>query len=509
MPGLRLALRGHSIMFLDRRSDPHLPSNGMTLRVDTDHLRRILTASLPSGTRAAELFIESRISVKLSVSPAPGGTGLVTRVVRGWETGAHLRRFSEGRHESFVLDAPTPESLEALCLHPEAIEKEWLTRAAPLGVPIEADNATRVEATLSDASPSSSAGPWSAGFLDSAEELARTWVDALAAAVAADAGDDRSVGGTLEASLQEILVLTTDRDPARDTRSFIDMTLTARGRGTTLREIRSASTLEGLSRQTGSGAPPAQLAARLARQEDRSASPSGEMPVVFASPSGGFLLHEVCGHLLEADHVLRGASPFTGARGRVIASPLLTLADDGSIPGMRGSTLFDDEGVAARRTPLIMEGILVGYLSDRMTSIVTDGISTGNGRRASYRDAPMPRMTNLFIEPRDGGCDGILSATPRGLLVTRLGRGRVEPATGRFVLAVEEGYAIEAGRRGRMVNGVVLRGTASDLLHAIDAVGADAAADEGAPVCIKEDQALPFGILQPTLRVASMTVSAG
>ena len=485
----------------------------MTLRVDTDHLRRILTASLPPGTRAAELFIESRISVKLSVNPSESGSGPVTRVARGWETGAHLRRFSEGRHESFVLDAPTPESLEALCLHPEALEREWLTRPAPLGVPHASGNAPRVEASLTDASPASSTGPWSPGFLTSADLLAREWVEALATAVSSGAGRESGIGATLDASLQEILVLATDRDPARDTRSFIDMTLTARARSTTLREIRSAATLDGLARMSGPAGdlpgPAALLAARLARESDSSPSPSGEMPVVFASPSGGFLLHEVCGHLLEADHVLRGASPFTGARGRAIASPLLTLADDGSIPGMRGSTLFDDEGVAARRTPLIMEGVLVGYLSDRMTAIVTDGISTGNGRRQSYRDAPMPRMTNLVIEPGRATCEEILAGTRSGLLVTRLGRGRVEPATGHFVLAVEEGFLIEEGRRGRMVSGAVLRGAASDLLHAIDAVGADAAADTGAPLCVKEEQALPFGILQPTLRVAAMTVSQG
>lgn len=485
----------------------------MTLRVDTDHLRRILTASLPPGTRAAELFIESRIGVKLAVGPAAGGSGTNCRVTRSWETGAHLRRFSEGRHESFVLDAPTADSLEALCLHPEALDREWLTLPAPLGVPRAQARAPRVEAALSDASPASGTGPWSAGFLTQAERIARGQVETLSAALAGGPARPCDIGATLDASLQEILVLPTDRDSARDTRSFIDLTMTARGRSRTLREIRSASTLEDLARVMGretlAGHPAARLASRLAHEEESILPPPGLMPVIFASPSGGFLLHEVCGHLLEADHVLRGASPFAGARGRAVASSLLTLADDGSIPGMRGSTLFDDEGVAARRTPLIMEGVLVGYLSDRMTSLATDGFSTGNGRRQSYRDAPMPRMTNLVIEPRSGTCDEIMARTPSGLLVTRLGRGRVEPATGHFVLAVEEGFLIERGRRGRMVSGAVLRGAAAGLLHAIDAVGADAAADTGAPVCVKEDQALPFGILQPTLRVAAMMVSDG
>jgi TldD protein len=485
----------------------------MTLSIDTDHLRRILSASLPPGVRAAELFIESRISLRVSLSP--GDAGAAPRAERRWETGAHLRRFSAGRHESFVLDAPRGESLEALCLHPEAIGIEWLSGRTPIGVPRPVEG-FGIEAILSDASPANPGGPWSSASLDSSVLLLREWLDDLSRRMAGRPGPAPSIGAAIEASLQEILVVATDRDPARDTRSFVDATLWARvlrpeGGARMLRETRSAPSIADLaarSRGPAAGRTAADaLAARLIRAPEAVASPRGEMPVVFASPSGGFLLHEICGHLLEADHVLRGASPFVGARGRVIASPLLTLADDGSIPGMRGSTLFDDEGVAARRTPLIMEGVLVGYLSDRLTSFATDGISTGNGRRQSYREAPMPRMTNLVIQPGGETFEEILRRTDSGLLVERLGRGQVDPASGRFALAVEEGFLIERGRAVAPVEGAVLRGRAADLLPSIDAVGSDAAADLGSPLCIKEDQALPFGILQPTLRVSSMSVS--
>jgi len=505
----------------------------MTLRVETDRLRRILSASLPSGVRSAELFVESRISLTLTMAPGSrqiGSSCLDTRIERRWETGAHLRRFAEGRQESFILDRPTLDSLEALALHPEAVAIKWLSGSTPLGispaetkgevapggVPVEGESPS-VEARLSDAAPSAIAGPWSESFLASAYDLILGWhtdLDREAASRRADGiACSSSVG--LEASLQEILVISTDRDPARDTRSFADATLSLRlsrsGRSLRSEERLSGARLEDLSRSPGSGSddprPPSALFSRACMALEAVASPQGEMPVVFASPSGGFLMHEICGHLLEADHVLRRDSPFVGARGRAISSPLLTMADDGSLRGMRGSMLFDDEGVAARRTPLIMEGTLVGYLSDRVTAFATAGISTGNGRRQSYRDAPMPRMTNLVIDPGSETPEEIVRRTPSGLLVRRVGRGRVEPGTGRFALAIEEGYLIEGGAVGAPVAGGVLRGDAAGLLMAIDAVGADSIADTGAPLCLKEDQALPFGILQPTLRVASMTVA--
>ncbi|HKY32733.1 MAG TPA: metallopeptidase TldD-related protein [Candidatus Polarisedimenticolia bacterium] len=477
----------------------------MIVSVDTELLRKILAGALPAGARSAELFVESRLTTLVSIDGASGAESVELR----WETGAHLRRFSEGRVECFVLDAPTPASLEALALHPEAAGLEWLSGDARLGVG-RPGRAGGLEARLPEASPGAAGGAWSAAGIAAALDLARQALGRLSS----DAGEGcRATGSAgLQVQVQEVLVLATDRDPVRDTRRFAELRLQVElqraGRRAESEATLSVPSLEALG---DSGRPhetlAAGLAARAARRLDAGSTPRGEMPVVFASPSGGFLLHEVCGHLLEADHVLRGASPFAGARGQAVASPRLTLADDGSIPAMRGSSLFDDEGASARRTPLIMEGTLVGFLSDRMTAFATDGISTGNGRRQSYRDAPMPRMTNLVIDPGSETLDDILGRTPAGLLVTRLGRGRVDPATGRFALAVEEGYAIEGGRAGRPVAGAVLRGVARELLAGIDAVGSDPTADAGAPVCIKDDQAVPFGVLQPTLRVGRMHVA--
>src|SRR5678815_5912085 len=361
-------------MFLDRHPAPPYHRRGMTLRVDIDHLRRILGASLPTGARAAELFIESRLSVHVGVTMSADGGAAAPTVERRWETGAHLRRFSHGgdrrdvRHESFVLDAPTAGTLEALALHPEAVAVEWLDGPPPLGIARDNQRSEPVEARLADASPSALTGAWSSGFLATATGLLSSWIGAIAGELAGGpaSGTDGFCSASLDASVQEILLLATDRDPARDTRSSVVATLRASVSGggasdqvNPLEEIRSAATLEELARFASKDLHPAvQLSARAGRRLEAAPAPRGEMPVVFASPSGGFLLHEVCGHLLEADHVLRGVTPFASARGLAIASPLLTLVDDGSIPGMRGSALFDDEGVACRRTPLIMDGTL-------------------------------------------------------------------------------------------------------------------------------------------------------
>lgn len=476
------------------------------LLVDTDHLGRILAASLPAGVRAAELFIESRLTLGIEVQDADRAPES-PRVERSWETGAHLRRFSEGRHESFVLDAPEPGTLEALALHPQAVTVDWLSDRPKLGVPPAPT--LRPEARLDQAAPSTETGPWSSSWLTAALGTIEGWLAGLRRH-AAGAGFTTRTTASLEARIQEILVLATGKDPARDTRPSLDATLhleiARHGARSEARETLSARSLDDLAAMTR-GDTLSRLFERAVEGLDAETPPSGIVPVIFASPSGGFLLHEICGHLLEADHILRGDSPFVASRGCAIAPAALTLADDGSMAGMRGSLLYDDEGIAARRTPLILQGTLVGFLSDRLTAHATQGISTGNGRRQSYRDAPMPRMTNLVIEPGPLDPAEILAGTSSGLYVTRLGRGRVDPATGRFALAVEEGYRLVSGRVDAPVRGAVLHGRAADLLQAIDAIGNDPKADRGAPLCVKGDQAVAFGIMQPTLRIGSMTVS--
>ncbi|HET6372356.1 MAG TPA: hypothetical protein VFG76_03560, partial [Candidatus Polarisedimenticolia bacterium] len=265
----------------------------MSLRVETDLLRRILAASLPAGARAAELFIESRIGLDITFAAGEAGSDPVQQVERRWETGAHLRRFSEGRHESFVLDAPSPEALEALALHPEAVALSWLDGSPAVGVSRERAEESAHEMRLSDASPTAEGGPWSDRCLTAAAELLREWLASLESQ-AARAGVRLKTGASLHVHLQEILVVATDRDPARDTRSFVEATLKARvSRGDrsfaaeeTLRAI-SLQDLVARARELGAdpaGEPPASaLLSRCLSGLDAVAAPRGEMPVVFAS----------------------------------------------------------------------------------------------------------------------------------------------------------------------------------------------------------------------------------
>lgn len=429
-----------------------LPSlDAMSLQVDTERLQRILSASLPADAAGAELFIESRLGVSVELSAPGDGLGESrSDIERRRESGAHLRRFFEKRHESFVLDAPTSASIEALVLHPEAITASWVSEEVHVGVPRPDPGPLAPGADRLDAIDSTSSGPWSASFLEAATTLLEGWLQALDRRMRSSGAIFRATA-SLDGQVQDVIVLSAGDHPKRDTRSFVDavlrLDLTRARRTISVRQALSSLSLTGLAASAGgAGDLAAELHRRALERMDAIAPPREELPVIFASPSGGFLLHEVCGHLLEADHIIRGTSPFVAARGKSIASQLLTLSDDGAIEGMRGSLLFDDEGATTRRTPLILGGKLAGFLSDRLTAFSTGGASTGNGRRQTYRDTPMPRTTNLIIEPGDEDSAHILSGTGRGLLVERLGRGHVEPATGHFALAVEEAHLIAGGR---------------------------------------------------------------
>jgi TldD protein len=235
-------------------------------------------------------------------------------------------------------------------------------------------------------------------------------------------------------------------------------------------------------------------------------SPSGEMPVVFASRCGAALFHEALGHALEADFLLRGESPYAGLAGQPVASPLITVVDDPTLPGRRGSYRVDDEGTPAGRTVLLKEGVLRGFLTDRATARRSGLPATGNGRRGSYRDLPLPRMSNLCVEGWKDDPDDILAATREGLYVVELGGARVRFPEGEFAFEVAEAFRIEDGRLARPVEGAVLVGRGPEALRRIDRVGADFLLDPGAGSCDKDGQRVPVSLGQPSLRVSRLAV---
>jgi TldD protein len=254
--------------------------------------------------------------------------------------------------------------------------------------------------------------------------------------------------------------------------------------------------------------PPAEVAEVAARRAvtmlDSGPAPAGEMPVVLAPGMGGVLFHEAVGHPLEADIVDKEASVYRGKVGEHVASGLVNGVDDATVANGWGSFSFDDEGAPAQRTMLFEEGVLRGMLYDRLRA-EKDGVpSTGNGRRQSYANAPIARMTNTYILNGTSKADDVLSSTERGVFVTALGGGQTNPASGDFVFGVSEGYLIEAGRVGRPVRGANLIGRAMEVMSSIDAVADDFDSWQG--VCGKDGQSVPVDSGSPTLRIARITV---
>lgn len=233
-------------------------------------------------------------------------------------------------------------------------------------------------------------------------------------------------------------------------------------------------------------------------------APGGRMTVVLSSEAGGTMIHEAIGHGLEADLAQAGLSVYSGRIGKEIASPLVTVVDDATLANKRGSYSFDDEGVAAQRTILVEQGVLKGYLYDRLTAIKDNSLSTGNGRRESYQCRPLPRMSNTLILPGQMSPEEIVRATPKGLFVKKMGGGQVNTVNGDFVFEVSEGYLIENGDIGEAVRGATLTGNGPKLLKEIDLVGNDLGFGIG--TCGKDGQGVPVADAQPTLRIPEIIV---
>jgi TldD protein len=235
-------------------------------------------------------------------------------------------------------------------------------------------------------------------------------------------------------------------------------------------------------------------------------APAGTMTVVLGSGWPGILLHEAIGHGLEGDFNRKGTSAFSGRIGEKVASPLCTVVDDGTLPGRRGSLNIDDEGTPTQQTVLIENGILKGYLQDRMNANLMGTAPTGNGRRESYAYPPLPRMTNTYMLAGKYSPEEIIASVDRGLYAKNFGGGQVDITSGKFVFSASEAYWIEKGRITRPVKGAMLIGNGPEVLTRISMVGNDLELDPGVGTCGKDGQSVPVGVGQPTLRVDGLTV---
>jgi len=235
-------------------------------------------------------------------------------------------------------------------------------------------------------------------------------------------------------------------------------------------------------------------------------APAGEMTVVLGPGWPGILLHEAVGHGLEADFNRKGVSAFSGRIGQKVASELCTVIDDGTIGSRRGSLNVDDEGHPTQKNVLIENGVLRGYLQDKLSSRLLHNPSTGSGRRESYAHIPMPRMTNTFMLAGESDPAEIIRSVPKGLYCVNFGGGQVDITSGNFVFSASESYWIEDGKLTRPVRNATLIGNGPEALKYVSMVGNDLKLDEGIGVCGKEGQSVPVGVGIPTIKIDRMTV---
>jgi TldD protein len=235
-------------------------------------------------------------------------------------------------------------------------------------------------------------------------------------------------------------------------------------------------------------------------------APAGAMPVVLGSGWPGVLLHEAVGHGLEGDFNRKGASTFSGRIGEQVASKGVTVVDDGTLADRRGSLSIDDEGTPTQYNTLIEDGVLTGYMQDKMNASLMGVPATGNGRRESYAHLPMPRMTNTYMLAGQYSQEEIISSVTKGIYAPNFGGGQVDITSGKFVFSTSEAYLIENGKITHPIKGATLIGNGPESMQKISMIGNDLALDDGVGVCGKDGQSVPVGVGQPSLKIDEITV---
>ena len=241
-------------------------------------------------------------------------------------------------------------------------------------------------------------------------------------------------------------------------------------------------------------------------QFEAKVAPAGLMPIVLGPGWPGILLHEAVGHGLEGDFNRKGTSAFSGKIGQQVASTQCTIVDDGSLKDRRGSLTVDDEGVPGKHTVLVEDGILKGYMQDKLNARLMGVESTGNGRRESYAHTPMPRMTNTYMLAGSYHPQDIIESVDKGIYAPSFGGGQVDITSGKFVFSASEAYLIEKGKITQPIKGAMLIGDGPEALNKISMVGNDLELDSGVGTCGKEGQSVPVGVGQPTLKIDEITI---
>jgi TldD protein len=459
---------------------------GLTERL----LERCLGEALSAGGDYADLYFESVTATSLGVdeqivkSASQGvSAGCGIRVLSGERTGyAYTDNLSSGR----------------------------LLHAARTAALIASGPATQPVQGFTEA-PAADLYPVPLGGYDL--ELAARLELILRADRAARAFDPRivQVRASYSEELRRILIAASDGAFASDTQPLcrLNVFVIAKEDANTTKGSAGGGGRAGLEQFTGN-----KSAEHLAREAARGAilqlgavpAPAGEMEVVLGPGWPGILLHEAVGHGLEADFNRKKTSAFAGLIGQQVASSKVTVVDNGTIPGRRGSLNVDDEGTATQETVLIEGGILRGYLTDKLSARLMGAANTGSGRRESYQSIPMPRMTNTYMLAGDDAPEDILRSVKRGLYAVNFGGGQVDITNGKFVFSASEAYLIEDGKITAPVRDATLIGNGPEALKHVSMVGHDLKLDEGIGTCGKDGQSVPVGVGMPTIKLDKMTV---
>ncbi|HWW23795.1 MAG TPA: metalloprotease TldD [Edaphobacter sp.] len=459
-------------------------------------MERCLGEALSAGGDYADLYFESVTSTSLGIdeslvkSASQGiSVGCGVRVVSGERTGyaytddlSSDRLLRAARTAALIASGPAKELMsgfrhtEAASLYPIAGATTDAEIAAKLALIERADKAaraydpriTQVRASFSDELRRILVAASDGTFASDTQPLARLNVFVIAKDAAGNGGAGSTARGTSGGG-------------GRVTMDFFE----------------------------GDKSPEhyAREAARTAiLQLDAVEAPAGEMEVVLGPGWPGVLLHEAVGHGLEADFNRKKTSAFAGLIGQQVASSKVTVVDNGRMPNRRGSINVDDEGNPTQENVLIENGILKGYLSDKLSSRLMGTPNTGSGRRESYHHIPMPRMTNTYMLNGDDMPEDIIKSVKRGLYAVNFGGGQVDITNGKFVFSASEAYLIEDGKVTRPVKGATLIGNGPEALKYVSMVGNDLALDEGIGTCGKAGQSVPVGVGMPTIKLDRMTV---